>query len=125
MAMMISGIVLSGKAQLSAMSLEVLHPVKPKSLEKRIRRWVKNENVDKNFYYLPYACAVLAQLLPLQAEVRVSCGGEDGRCARTPNTPVVKDKIKSKPNSLIKRNFIILLLAMKRGHSSPQRHNQQ
>lgn len=62
LAMMISGIVLSGKAQLSAMSLEVPHPAKPKSLEKRMRRWVKNENVDKNFYYLPYARALLQHL---------------------------------------------------------------
>lgn len=62
LAMMISGIVLSGKAQLSAMSLEIPHPAKPKSLEKRMRRWVKNENVDKNFYYLPYAQMLLQHL---------------------------------------------------------------
>jgi len=62
LAMMINGIVLSGKAQLSAMSLEVPHPAKPKSLEKRMRRWVKNENVDKNFYYLPYARTLLQHL---------------------------------------------------------------
>jgi hypothetical protein len=62
LAMMISGIVQSGKAQLSAMSLEVPHPAKPKGLEKRFRRWVKNENVEKNFYYLPYARLLLAHL---------------------------------------------------------------
>lgn len=62
LAMMISGIVLSGKAHLSAMSLEIPHPAKPKSLEKGMRRWVKNENVDKNFYYLPYARLLLQHL---------------------------------------------------------------
>lgn len=62
LAMMVSGIVLSQKAHLSAMSLEIPHPAKPKSLEKRMRRWVKNENVEKEFYYLPYAQMLLEHL---------------------------------------------------------------
>lgn len=62
LAMMVSGIVLSQKAHLSAMSLEIPHPAKPKSLEKRMRRWVKNENVEKEFYYLPYARMLLEHL---------------------------------------------------------------
>lgn len=62
LAMMVTGIVLSSKAQLSALSLEIPYPAKPKSLEKRRRRWVKNENVDKNFYYLPYARLLLQHL---------------------------------------------------------------
>jgi hypothetical protein len=62
LAMMISGIVLGGKAQLSAMSLEVPHPAKPLSLEKRMRRWVKNEQVERQVYYLPYAEMLLQHL---------------------------------------------------------------
>jgi hypothetical protein len=62
LAMMVSGIVMSQKAHLSAMSLEIPHPAKPKSLEKRMRRWVKNENVEKEFYYLPYAQMLLEHL---------------------------------------------------------------
>lgn len=62
LAMMISGIVLGGKAQLSAMSLEVPHPAKPKSLERRMRRWVKHEQVDEQVYYLPYTELLLQHL---------------------------------------------------------------
>lgn len=46
LAMMVAGIVLGKKAQLSEMSLHIPHSAKPDSIAKRFRRLVKNEQVD-------------------------------------------------------------------------------
>lgn len=62
LAMMVSGIVLSRKAQLSVMSLEIPHPAKPASLEKRFHRFVKNERFDAQVCYLPFAHLILSHL---------------------------------------------------------------
>jgi hypothetical protein len=61
-AMMVAGIVLGGKAQLSAMSLEIPHPAKPASLEKRMHRLVKNERFEVETNYLPFAELILSHL---------------------------------------------------------------
>jgi hypothetical protein len=62
LAMMISGIVLSGKAQLSAISAEVPGGAKDASIEMRLRRWVKHPDVDVEVTFLPFAQALLAGL---------------------------------------------------------------
>ena len=61
-AMMVAGIVLGRKAQLSAISLEVPHPAKPASLEKRMQRFVKNEQFDVEINYMPFAELILDHL---------------------------------------------------------------
>lgn len=61
-AMMVAGIVLGRKAQLSAISLEVPHPAKPASLEKRMQRFVKNERFEVEVNYLPFAELILSHL---------------------------------------------------------------
>lgn len=60
--MMVTGIVLGRKAQLSAISLEVPHPAKPASLEKRMQRFVKNEGFEVAVNYLPFAKLILSHL---------------------------------------------------------------
>jgi hypothetical protein len=67
LAMMITGIVLSKKAQLSEMSSEIPVPAKDKSIEMRLRRWVKQEVLEVEVIYLPFAQQVLCALahLPL------------------------------------------------------------
>lgn len=62
LAMMVSGIVMSRKAQLSVMSLEIPHAAKPASLEKRFHRFVKNERFDAQVCYLPFAHLILCHL---------------------------------------------------------------
>ena len=62
LAMMISGIVTGKKAQLGAMSTEVPHPTKDKSIEKRMRRWVKNDRIEMTGYFMPFAKELLAGL---------------------------------------------------------------
>jgi hypothetical protein len=48
LAMMIAGIVMSKKAQLSEMSNEIPAKAKDKSIEMRMRRWVKHEGLDED-----------------------------------------------------------------------------
>jgi hypothetical protein len=57
--MMIAGIVMSKKAQLSEMSNEVPVKAKDKSIEMRMRGWVKHKEVDEEMIYLPYAQQIL------------------------------------------------------------------
>lgn len=62
LAMMITGIVMSKKAQLSVMSSEVPHWAKSASIEKRMQRFVKNEHIAVQTYYMPFAKALIAAL---------------------------------------------------------------
>lgn len=62
LAMMITGIVMSKKAQLSVMSSEVPVTAKEKSVEMRMRRWVKHEKIDVEVTYLPFAQQIVAAL---------------------------------------------------------------
>jgi len=62
LAMMISGIVLSRKAQLAVMSEEVPGAVKDQSIEMRMRRWVKHGDIDVEVTYMPFAQQILLSL---------------------------------------------------------------
>ena len=62
LAMMITGIVMSRKAQLAVMSGEVPTDAKEKSTEMRMRRWVKHEKIDVEVTYMPFARQILAAL---------------------------------------------------------------
>lgn len=62
LAMMITGILLGKKAQLSEMSLHVPQQAKPDSISKRFRRFVKNDAVDVEHYFFPFARAILSAL---------------------------------------------------------------
>ena len=55
LAMMVTGIVLGKKAQLSVVSSEIPGTAKDQSLEMRLLRWVKNEKLDVELIYLPFA----------------------------------------------------------------------
>jgi hypothetical protein len=62
LAMMITGIVMSHKAQLAVMSGEVPTDAKEKSTEMRMRRWVKHEKIEVEVTYIPFAQQILAAL---------------------------------------------------------------
>ena len=62
LAMMIAGIVMGKKAQLSVMSAEIPHSAKDKSIEKRMRRFVKHDKVDVEITYMPFAQQILTSL---------------------------------------------------------------
>ena len=78
MAMMITGIVMSKKAQLSEMSSEIPGKAKDKSLEMRLRRWVKHERLDAEMIYLPFAQQILKALSKTEL-VLVMDGSQVGR----------------------------------------------
>ncbi len=78
LAMMITGIVMSRKAQLAVMSGEVPVPIKEKSVEMRMRRWVKNERIDVEVTYMPFARQIL-EALASEPLVLVMDGSAVGR----------------------------------------------
>ena len=78
LAMMISGIVLSGKAQLSQMSAEIPETAKDQSIEMRMRRWVKHAEIDVEVIYMPFAQQILAALAA-QPLVLAMDGSQVGR----------------------------------------------
>jgi len=62
LAMMITGIVMGKKAQLSVMSDEVPYNAKNKSIEMRMRRFVKHKKIDTEITYMPFARHILVAL---------------------------------------------------------------
>lgn len=82
LAMMITGIVMSKKAQLSVMSSEVPHWAKTASVEKRMHRFVKNQRVDAEMYYMPFAKALIVALAK-QPLILAMDGSQVGRGCMT------------------------------------------
>jgi len=114
LAMMISGIVLSRNAQLSAMSSEIPTEAKEKSVEMRMRRWVKDE-IDVETVYMPFARQILEALAhsPL---VLVMDGSQVGRGCMVLMVGVLYQK-RALP-------IAWLVYKGKKGHASAERHKQ-
>lgn len=114
LAMMISGIVMSRNAQLSAMSSEIPTDTKEKSIEMRMRRWVKGE-IDVEAVYMPFARQILEALshLPL---VLVMDGSQAGRGCMVLMVGVLYQK-RALP-------ITWLVYKGKKGHASAERHIQ-
>ena len=62
LAAMISGIIGSKSAHLPAMSEKTPDGTKKASREKKFYRWLKNERIEAEIYFLPFAKALLASL---------------------------------------------------------------
>lgn len=114
LAMMITGIVLSRNAQLSVMSSEIPTETKEKSIEMRMRRWVKDE-IDVEAVYMPFARQILEALshLPL---VLVMDGSQAGRGCMVLMVGVLYQKRALPIAWLVYRG--------KKGHTSAERHKQ-
>jgi hypothetical protein len=114
LAMMISGIVMSRNAQLSAMSSEIPADTKEKSIEMRMRRWVKDD-IDVEAVYMPFARQILEALshLPL---VLVMDGSQAGRGCMVLMVGVLYQK-RALP-------IAWLVYKGKKGHASAERHIQ-
>jgi len=114
LAMMISGLVMSRKAQLSAMSSEIPTKTKEKSVEMRMRRWVKDD-LDVEAVYMPFAGQILEALshLPL---VLVMDGSQAGRGCMVLMVGVLYQK-RALP-------IAWLVYKGKKGHASGERHIQ-
>lgn len=79
LAMLITGLVLGKNAQLSKISNEVPWPAKNESIEKRLRRWVKNPNVAPEVYFIPFAQQLLVHLAASSTLVLALDGSMIGR----------------------------------------------
>jgi hypothetical protein len=115
LAMMVSGIVMSRNAQLSAMSSEIPSTTKEKSIEMRMRRWVKEDQIDVEAVYLPFARQILEALshLPL---VLVMDGSQAGRGCMVLMVGLLYQK-RALP-------IAWLVYKGKKGHASGARHIQ-
>ena len=114
LAMMIAGIVMSRNAQLSAMSSEIPSEIKEKSIEMRMRRWVK-DHIDVEAVYMPFARQILEALshLPL---VMVMDGSQAGRGCMVLMVGVLYQK-RALP-------IAWLVYKGKKGHATGERHIQ-
>ena len=113
LAMMIAGIVMSKKAQLSEMSSEIPSEAKDKSIEMRLRRWVKNEAIDAEMIYLPFARQVLEALSDKEL-ILVMDGSQVGR-----GCMVVMVGVLYKKRAL---PLAWLVYKGKKGHTTAKRH---
>ena len=78
LAALISGIVASRSSQLPAIATQVPEGTKAESRVKRYTRWVRNEAIDAELYFFPYAKRLLA-CLALETLVLVIDGSTVGR----------------------------------------------
>jgi hypothetical protein len=113
LAMMIAGIVMSRKAQLSEMSSEIPTKAKDKSVEMRLRRWVKHERIDGEMIYLPFAQQILKALSEKEL-VLIMDGSQAGRGCMVLMVGVVYKK-RALP-------IAWLVYKGKKGHTTAKRH---
>jgi len=112
LAMMISGIVMSRKAQLSEMSSEIPTETKEKSIEMRMRCWVKDD-LDVEAVYMPFARQILEALCHMTL-VLVMDGSQAGRGCMVLMVGVLYQK-RALP-------IAWLVYKGKKGHASAERH---
>ena len=115
LAMMIAGIVTGRNAQLSVMSTEIAVAAKEKSVEMRLRRWVKRTQIDAEVVYMPFAKQILAALAE-HGLVLVMDGSQAGRGCMVLMVGVLYRK-RALPIAWI-------VYKGKKGHTTAQRHIQ-
>ena len=113
LAMMIAGIVMSKKAQLSEMSSEIPSDAKDKSIEMRLRRWVKNKAIDAEMIYVPFAKQML-EALSNKELILVMDGSQVGR-----GCMVIMVGVLYKKRAL---PLAWLVYKGKKGHTTAERH---
>jgi hypothetical protein len=113
LAMMVAGIVLSKKAQLSEMASEIPSQAKDKSLEMRLRRWVKHPQLEAELIYLPFAVQVLQALAPNPLTLVMDASAV-GRSCQVLMVGVVYKK-RALP-------LVWLVYRGKKGHTNADRH---
>ncbi len=116
LAMMVSGLVVGKNAQLSAISAEVPAKAKEKSIEMRLRRWVKHSQIDVEAAYLPFAQQILTVLALSEPLVLVMDGSQVGRGCMVLMVGVLYKK-RALPIAWI-------VYRGKKGHTTAQRHIQ-
>jgi hypothetical protein len=77
LAALISGMVGSKSSQLPSIATQIPDRAKPESRVKRFTRWLKNDGIEEEVYFLPYADILLSRLA-LETVVRVRDGSGVG-----------------------------------------------
>ncbi len=115
LAMMITGIIMGRNAQLSAMSAEAPVDAKEKSIEMRLRRWVKHSKIGVEAVYMPFARQIL-QSLATAPLVLVMDGSQIGRKCMVLMVGVLYKK-RALPIAWV-------VYRGQKGHTTAQRHIQ-
>ncbi len=115
LALLISGIIGSKKCQLTAVATKAAHPSLRESRIKRLTRWLKNERITPEVYFLPYVQAVL-ESLPDGPLVLVMDGSTVGRGCMALVVSVLYQK-RALPLGWT-------VVTGKKGHLSDQHHQQ-
>lgn len=76
---MVTGIVLSKSCQLPKLAAKAPDATHPESRAKRFGRWVKNEDVEAELYFLPFVRPLLTTLAQQRPLILVMDGSEVGR----------------------------------------------
>ena len=113
LAMMITGIIMGQKAQLSQMGAEVPVETKEKSIEMRLRRWVKNSKIETETVYMPFAKQIL-QALSANPLILAMDGSQVGRGCMVLMVGVLYKK-RALPIAWI-------VYRGKKGHTTAERH---
>jgi len=116
LAMMVSGIVIGKNAQLSAISAEVPTQAKEKSVEMRLRRWVKHSKIEVEAVYMPFARQILNALAGTGPLVVVMDASQVGRNCMVLMVGVVYKKRALPVAWVVYRG--------KKGHTTARRHIQ-
>jgi hypothetical protein len=78
LAAMVSGIVLGKSCQLPTIARKTPDPAKADSRIKRYSRWIQNERIDYEGYYLPFVSQLLHHLASIREWVFIIDGSEVG-----------------------------------------------
>ena len=113
LAMLIAGIVTGRNAQLSSVSAETATKAKDKSIEMRLRRWVKHISIDADVIYMPFAKQVMEALSALPLRL-VMDGSQIGRGCMVLMVSVLYQK-RALP-------LCWVVYMGKKGHTTAERH---
>ena len=78
LAALVSGIVLGKSCQLPTIARKAPDRAKTESRVKRYSRWIQNERIDYEVYYLPFVCELLYRLAAIRELVFIIDGSEVG-----------------------------------------------
>jgi hypothetical protein len=79
LAAMTTGIVLSKRTHLPKMASKLPRPTKPLSRVKQHERWIRNDAIESQVYFLPFVEELLTGLAGLRTLVLVMDGSQVGR----------------------------------------------
>jgi len=78
LAALVSGIVLGKSCQLPTIARKAPDRARAESRVKRYSRWIQNERIDYEVYYLPFVCELLYRLAAIRELVFIIDGSEEG-----------------------------------------------